>query len=111
MQHVFQTMFGFLRQFAFLLARAASTIAGVLHEIWHEVSLATGPAGQAQHPVFVHGRWFIYTTPAWWAPALAVVGFILLVRYSQLRPTSAQGDLALSGLVGVMGIALIGLLN
>ncbi len=111
MQHVFQTVFGFLREFVFLLSRAASMVEQVLHRIWHEIAMATGPMGLVQHPLFVHGHWLIYATPAWWVPALGVIGFILLLRYSQLRPTSAQGDLALSGLVALIGFAIIGLLG
>lgn len=111
MLHVLERVFGFLREFAILLGRAMFEVGRAIHDIWHQMAAVLGPTRLIQHPVLLHGRWLIFTTPAWWAPVVATIGFIALLRYSQLRATSAWTDLALSLMVAAIGTAMLGLLK
>jgi hypothetical protein len=101
-------LFGFLREFCILMGRVISMIGHVLYEIWREMSWIVRGHVSGRHSVFGLGP---FAAPGWWVALVGVTGFILLLRYSQLRPSSAKVDILLSGLVGLAGIALLGLLD
>lgn len=109
--HLLDMFFGFLREFVFLVSRIVSTVGHVIHEIWHELSAKIGALAFGRHGAFLFGRWQMHTSPAWLVASMGVTGFILLLVYSQWRPTSAKVDLVLSVLVGITGIVLLGLLD
>jgi hypothetical protein len=109
MQQFVHMLFGFLREFFVLVGRIVSMVGHIIYEVWHEMIWIF--TAHRRYPVSWAGHGLPFAAPACWVALVGVTGFILLLRYSQLRPSSAKMDLLLSGLVGVAGVALLGLLD
>ena len=111
MHHLLQMVVDFVRELGLLITYLPSLLAhamcGLLQSLIGRMKPAVVMVKTGMNPLNAH----FGVQPTLLVPALGLVGFVLLLKYSQERKVSEQGDLILSILVVAVGLVLTSLLG